>query len=213
VAIESLKATLDEYSTLYVSQIRERSQAAKDFYQQQLEYARMVLESASAEVKSYLASHSGLVNQTTRELTPAGSQDQVAVRLLSAEETAQKNFEQLMASLAASEIEAAATERGTANFSILDEPETPSVPQPHGRRALMLKPALGLVLGAFGSAGLFFLAWRFDRKVWLVSDIDFLGLHVPVATLPRLKTRGRRRWPGSFVRLATAMRSGLGGTP
>jgi hypothetical protein len=211
IAVEALNATLAEYSDLYVSQVRERSADAKEFYEEQLEYARMVLESASAEVKSYLATHTGVVSLITRELTPAGAQDQVLVRLLSAEETAQKNYEQVLAALADSEIQAAASERGTANFSILDEPLLPVAPQPHGRRALMLMPMLGLVLGGFASAGLLFLAWRLDRRVWLPSDIAILGLQVPVATLPRLRPPRGRRWPGSFVLLAAAMRSGLGG--
>jgi hypothetical protein len=151
------------------------------------------------------------VSLITRELTPTGAQDQVLVRLLSAEETAQKNYEQVLAALADSAIQAAASERGTANFSILDEPLLPVAPQPHGRRALMLMPMLGLVLGGFASAGLLFLAWRLDRRVWLPSDIAILGLQVPVATLPRLRPPRGRRWPGSFVLLAAAMRSGLGG--
>jgi hypothetical protein len=72
-------------------------------------------------------------------------------------------------------------------------------------------PMLGLVAGLMLSAGIFAVLWRLDKVVRLPSDLAIFGPDVPVMEVPLLRGR-RSNWPPSFVRIATALHSGLRGS-
>jgi hypothetical protein len=133
-------------------------------------------------------------------------------RLVTAEQTARESYENVLANYASSQI-SASTDTGTSgNFVIVDEPLVPGAPIPPPRRDLVLNPMLGLTAGLVLSTAIFILLWRLDRVVRLPSDLAIFGPDVPIMSIPRLHARGRR-WPASFVRLATALQSGFRAGP
>ena len=224
VSVDVVRAVLDEYTSLYLAQIQERALTSKQFYEEQLNFARTSLEVAAAQLKEYVATRpqlliTGPINPTalpTGNLTVtsvgtlslAGVTDQTLLRLLTVEETARKDYEQIQGRYADSQIAAVAADRGTPNFRILDEPQLAERPSLPGKRDLIMKPMFGIMFGVFVSAGMFILSWRLDRSVWMPSDIELIGLNVPIMTLPPVRSP-KRSWPKSFVRLAAALRSGV----
>ena len=91
---------------------------------------------------------------------------------------------------------------------VIDPPEVPVNKVVRGKRDILMPPIFGMVAGAFFSTFALVLLWRLDRVVRLPSDLAAYGPNVPVVALPALKTR-RKTWPASFVRLATAVQSGV----
>lgn len=207
-------AVLGAYTELYSTQITERAQSSKQFFEEQLKFAGSNLEEAHSQLNAYLLANPIVREEveapaTPADITAAAATDLALARLIGAEEIARETYDRIFAQFADIQIAANSTASGNANFRVLDPPEVPVLPQERGKRDLMLKPLLGLVMGSFISGGLFILISRLDRHVWLPADLSSLGLSVPIMTLPHLQSPSRR-WPRSFLRLATALRGGLG---
>jgi hypothetical protein len=60
----------------------------------------------------------------------------------------------------------------------------------------------------FLSAVGFLIYWRLDHRIHLAEDLAFLGAGVPLMTIPYVTSR-RSAWPGTFVRIASALQNGL----
>jgi uncharacterized protein involved in exopolysaccharide biosynthesis len=207
LAQATVKAVVDEYSALYQSQIKDRAERAKSFYQEQLAIAKVSMETTSAEVRAYLARNPQLASVDLANPPSSALRDTELARLLSAEITAQNFHKDLLDKYAESQISLSAANGASANYTLMDEPGLPQQPLERGKRAMLMPLILGLGLGLSVSGAIAFILWRLDRTLRLPQDIVLPGLDVPVMALPLLKSDPR--WPVHFVRMASALSSGI----
>jgi hypothetical protein len=199
-------AIVDEYTDVFTAELKADATQAANFYQSQLDRALEEQNRANAEYTAYVATHPELRGEDITELSPNAAGDAGFVRVAAALQNANGNVRETQARLLATQD--ATTEVGVRkNFQVLDEPQPGALLQP-GTRAMATKPVLGLGAGLFVSAAIFLALWRLDRTVRLPGDLAFIGKKTPVMMIPALKSK-RRRWPRSFVRLATAMTNGM----
>jgi len=208
LAQRMVTATIDEYTNLYTSQIRERAQKAKMFYEEQLNAARNQLELTTGELRAYVARNPQLAGVPLDRPPSSALRDAEFARLVAADETARGNYDQLLQKFADSQISANTVDGTVPNFLVMDEPKLPTVAIQPGKRALLMPPMFGLTGGFLISATGFLIYMRLDRRIHLANDLSFIDPSVPVMTLPRAKSR-RRNWPSKFVRVGTALQNGL----
>ena len=204
-AKNTVTAVLDEDGLVYTTEVRESAEKATAVYEEQLAIAQENLYKATTELNTYRGDHPDLASIDLENVATISITDAEFVQLLSAVESATTTYDRIRNDLAETRI--ASSGDSNANYRVLDQPEVPASPLQPSTRTLATKPMLGLVGGLFVSSLLFLVLWRLDRTVRLPSDLAFLKTSVPVMVLPEL--RSKRRWPASFVRLATAISSGL----
>lgn len=210
LAQKTVQAIVDQYSAIYWSQVQARAESAKAFYQEQLKVVSRALDEASTALAAFVAQNPKLAGLDVETATSTTGQNLEFVRLATAEQSARFNYEKVLSKFADSQISATSASGTSTNFLILDKPELPGLPVQEGIRTRLMGPMLGLSFGMLLGAVAFLVRWRMDRRVLLPEDLAFLS--VPVMTLPTLRTR-KRHWPRSYVRLATALQSGLKGAP
>lgn len=206
-AQSTVKAVVDEYSALYRTQIKDRAERAKAFYQEQLTIAKGSMETASADLRAYLARNPQLASVDLANPPSSVLRDTEFARLRSAELVAQEHHKDLLDKYAESQISLSAANGASANLTLIDEPGLPTQPLERGRRAMLMPLILGLGVGLSVSGAIVFALWRLDRTLRLPQDIVLQGLDVPVMALPLLKPEPR--WPKHFLRMATALSSGI----
>jgi uncharacterized protein involved in exopolysaccharide biosynthesis len=199
-------AITDQYRDYYVTATQSTAARDKTFFEEQATLVAGQYDEAQQALRAYLQSHPELAGVNLNDpsvgaLSDAGLQSAVN-NVTSANDSRQR----ITATLAQIEVVLSGAE--TVNFYTYDEPTVPSAPVVPGTRDMLTKPMLGILLGMFASAAVFLLLWRMDKTVRLPSDLAFLQTSAPIMTLPDLNAR-RRKWPPSFVRLATAIQNGM----
>jgi uncharacterized protein involved in exopolysaccharide biosynthesis len=207
-AQQTVSAIVATYTDLYKSQIRDKALRSKSFYEEQLEERGLAVEKASGELKTYLANHPQLANVDLTNPPSLALRDIELARLAAAELAARESYDQTLEKFADSQISANTVDGTIPNFLVMDEPELPFAQITPGKRSLLMPPALGLASGLFISAAGFVVYWRLDRRIHLADDLAFLDARVPRMTIPSIAPR-RRRWPPRFLRVASALQSGL----
>ncbi|MEX1254755.1 MAG: hypothetical protein WEE64_10480 [Dehalococcoidia bacterium] len=204
-----VQALYDEYTGVFDLKVQADAEEAVKFYTGQLDIAAQNQVTATGDFRAYVSTRPEYANIV--DITKPGAEaiaDEQYLRLSSAVQIYKDNYQVTLAQLQAAQDLANASTSGSATFELYDPPNEPNLPIALGTRAVATKPVMGLAAGLIVSAGLFFVLWRRDRTVRMATDLNFLGNGAPVMSLPTLRSN-RRRWPRSFVRLATGLTNGM----
>jgi capsular polysaccharide biosynthesis protein len=204
-AAKIAQAVIDEFGAVFARQLKETATREAEFFKEQVALTKADYDKASTDLQALLRLRPALATAAVR---PGNVTDPEYGRLLVAHETALGQYDKMVDRYAAAQIAATSASAISVYFAVIDRPEVPSFPVAPGKKALLAKPMTGILAGVLASAGIFLLSWRLDRKVRYPTDLAFAGNDVVILSLPTLRAR-RRRWPASFVRLATAINGGI----
>jgi uncharacterized protein involved in exopolysaccharide biosynthesis len=209
-AAKVVQAVIDEYSAVLARQVKEQATLSATFYKEQADMAKVTFENATADLNAYIRAHPQLATAAAARAQSPGTvaiSDPEFSKLQINQQNAESQYNAMWGRYAASQIAATSTNATSSFFSVIDAPEVPLAPLVQRKRTMAIKPISGMMVGAMVAVGLFLVSWRVDRKVRFATDLAFLG-DVVVVTLPALKAR-QRRWPASFVRMASAIHGGI----
>jgi uncharacterized protein involved in exopolysaccharide biosynthesis len=207
-AQRTVAAIVEAYTELYKTRLRDKAVRSEGFYEEQLAATRTALEEASGNLRAYLGRNPQLANVDISKPPSLALRDVEFARLVAAEQAARESYDHTLQKYAESQISANTIDGTIPNFLVMDEPQVPFAQITPGKRALVLPPAFGLASGMFLSAVGFLIYWRLDHRIHLAEDLAFLGAGVPLMTIPYVTSR-RSAWPGTFVRIASALQNGL----
>jgi uncharacterized protein involved in exopolysaccharide biosynthesis len=209
VAKTVVDGLIEQYKLTFGAEVLENAESAVGILSIRLEQAREDEAEANRAYEEYLAVRPELRDIDPQRPSAGAFGDLQFATLYSELQAARSITDRTATQLAEAENDIQSTNRGESQgFQVIDEPETPMVPLALGTRAVATKPVMGLAAGLVVSAAIFFILLRRDRTVRVPSDLDFMENGAPVMTLPALRSN-RRRWPQSFVRLATGLTNGL----
>jgi len=169
--------------------------------------AKAAYDKANTAVQEYVRARPQLATVNLQNLPASVTGDAEFAKLIEAQGSAKENYGRILGSYDESRITATSSDGIAAYFQILDQPSAPFKTR-QSARSLLIRPIAALLVSLVASSLLLILFWRIDRKVRVPADLAFLGPDVQVVSLGSLSAK-RRRWPKSFVRLATALDSGM----
>jgi hypothetical protein len=203
----TVKAILDKFADDFTAQVKSRAASTANFYSTQLVPAKVAYDKANTAVQEYVRGRPQLATVNLQNPPASVTGDTEFAKLIEAQQSAKESYGRILASYDESRITATSSDGTAAYFQILDQPSAPFRTRQSGR-SLLIRPIAALLVSIMASSLLLILFWRIDRKVRVPSDLAFLGPDVQVVSLGSLRAK-RRRWPKSFVRLATALDSGM----
>ena len=203
----TVKAILDRFADDFTAQVKSRAASTANFYGTQLVPAKAAYDKANTAVQEYVRVRPQLATVNLQNPPASVTGDTEFAKLIEAQQSAKESYSRILTSYDESRITATSSDGTMAYFQILDQPSAPFRTQ-QSKRSLLIRPIAALLVSLMASSLLLVLLWRMDRKVRVPSDLAFLGPDVQVVSLASLRAK-RRRWPKSFVRLATALDSGM----
>jgi hypothetical protein len=202
-----VKAILDRYADDFTAQVKSRAANTANFYGTQLIPAKAAYDRANTSLQDYVRVRPQLATANLQNPSAIVSSDAEFAKLLEAQQSAKENYSRILASYDESRIIATSADGTAAYFQVHDEPSAPFRTQ-QSKRSLLVRPVAVILVSIMASSLLLLFFWRIDRKVRVPSDLAFLGPDVQIVSLGSLRSK-RRSWPKSFVRLATAIDSGM----
>lgn len=204
-----VKTILDKFAEDFTAQIKSRAASTANFYGTQLAPAKIAFDKANTALQEYIRVRPQFANANiSLQNLPANlSGDTELARLIEAQQSAKEAYSRILASYDESRIIATSSEGTATYYQVQDEPSAPFTTR-QSMRKLLIRPIAATLVSLMLSLLLLLLFWRLDRKVRVPSDLAFLGHDLQIISLGSLRAK-RRRWPKSFVRLATAFDSGI----
>ncbi len=189
LSLEIAQALVSKFEETLRARGETQVKLASTLYAQTTEKTRDAAERSRVELATYLAAHPELgrgtdATATARDATLSrlvaqADYDQVAYR------EAKQRYDQSLT------LGAAGLENQTLAFTVVDPPELPTAPLPHGRTALLKLPVVGLALATILSAVTAVLLILTNRSVLGAPTIAGLAAFPVLGEIPVLK---RRRW-------------------